>query len=116
MVEYTLPLDITFNALADATRRDILRRLYDVEMSIGEIAKPYPLTFAAISKHIKVLERAQIIIKRRRGKQQMISLAPQAFADAAEYLQWYRNLRESRLDSLEQYLSEESKEVKDVRN
>jgi hypothetical protein len=52
------------------------------------------------------LERAQMVNKRKRGKQQMVSLAPQAFADAAEYLEWYRNLWETRLDSLEQYLSQ----------
>jgi DNA-binding transcriptional ArsR family regulator len=99
-------LDSVFNALADPTRRDILHRLSNIELSVGEIAKYYDLTFAAVSKHLKVLERAQMVNKRKRGKQQMVSLAPQAFADAAEYLEWYRNLWETRLDSLEQYLSQ----------
>lgn len=106
MVEYALSLDSTFSALADPTRRDILQRLTDAQLSVGEIAKYYDLTFAAISKHLKVLERARLIVKRRKGKQQMVSLAPQPLADAAGYLEWYRNLWESRLDSLEQYLSE----------
>jgi DNA-binding transcriptional ArsR family regulator len=106
MVEYTLSLDNTFGALADPTRRDILRRLSNTELSVGQIARFYDLTFAAVSKHLKVLERAQMVIKRRRGKEQMVSLAPQAFADAAEYLEWYRSLWETRLDSLEQYLSQ----------
>jgi DNA-binding transcriptional ArsR family regulator len=104
MVEYTL--DTTFAALSDSTRRDILRRLAGVELSVGEVAKFYDLTFAAISKHLKVLERAKLVIKTRRGKQQMVSISPQAFAGAAEYLEWYRSLWETRLDSLEQYLSE----------
>jgi DNA-binding transcriptional ArsR family regulator len=104
MVEYSL--DKTFSALSDPTRRDILRRLAGAELSVGEIARFYNLTFAAVSKHLKVLERAKMIIKRRRGKQQMVSLAPQAFADAAEYLEWYRGLWGTRLDSLGQYLNE----------
>jgi DNA-binding transcriptional ArsR family regulator len=105
MVEYTFSLDSTFAALADPTRRDILSKIANNEMSVGQIARFYNLTFAAVSKHLKVLERAQMVIKRRRGKQQMVSLAPQAFADAAEYIEWYRNLWETRLDSLEQYLN-----------
>jgi len=107
MVEYTLSLDSIFSSLADPTRRDILMRLSNRELSVGEVAKPYNLTFAAISKHLKVLERASLIIKRRRGKEQMVSLAPQALADAAEYLQWYRQLMAARYDSLENYLSKE---------
>ena len=106
MVEYTFSLDNTFGALADPTRRDILRRVFNLELSVGEIAKFYDLTFAAVSKHLKVLEQAGLIIKRRRGKQQMVSLAPRALADAAEYLEWYKGLWETRLESLDQYLSE----------
>lgn len=106
MVEYSLSLDNTFNSLADPTRRDILRRVSAQELSVGEIARPYPLSFAAVSKHLKVLERASLIIKRRRGKEQMVSLAPAALGDAAEYLEWYRRIWETRLDSLDQYLKE----------
>jgi DNA-binding transcriptional ArsR family regulator len=67
MVEYTLSLDSIFSSLADPTRRDILRRLITQELSISELAKPYDITFAAVSKHLKVLERAQLIIKRGHG-------------------------------------------------
>jgi DNA-binding transcriptional ArsR family regulator len=105
MVEYVFSLDNVFGALADPTRRDILSRVASADMSVGEIADHYHLTFAAVSKHLKVLERAKLIIKRRRGKQQMVSLAPQAFADAAEYLDWYKKTWENRLDNLEQYLN-----------
>lgn len=107
MVEYTLSLDSIFNSLADPTRRDILRRVSNEELSVGQIAQPYPLTFAAISKHLKVLEQASLIIKRKRGKQHMVSLAPQTMADAAEYLKWYQQLMEARYDSLANYLSKE---------
>jgi len=108
MVEYILNLDSIFGSLADPTRRDILRRVADQELSVGEIAKPYDLTFAAVSKHLKVLEKARLIIKRRRGKEQMIQLAPRALADAAEYLQWYQQFMGARLDSLEEYINNTS--------
>jgi DNA-binding transcriptional ArsR family regulator len=107
MVEYTLSLDSIFGSLADPTRRDILRRVSDSELSVGEIARPYDLTFAAVSKHLKVLEKAKLIIKRRQGKEQIVSLAPQALADATEYLDWYRQFMEVRYDSLANYLNKE---------
>jgi DNA-binding transcriptional ArsR family regulator len=107
MVEYTLSLDSIFSSLADPTRRDILRRVADQELSVGEIAKAYDLTFAAISKHLKVLEKAKLVIKRRRGKEQIVHMAPQALADASEYLQWYKQFMGMRLDSLGEYLSKE---------
>lgn len=106
MVEYSFSLDSTFAALSDPTRRDMLQRVANTELSVGELARFYDLSFAAVSKHLKVLEKASLIVKRRRGKQHMVSLAPRPFADAAEYLDWYRGLWESRLDSLEQYLNE----------
>jgi len=105
MVEYTFSLDTTFGALADPTRRDILRRVSSAEMSIGEIARHYDLTFAAVSKHLKVLEKAKLVIKNRKGKEQIVSLSPGALASADEYLEFYRRLWEQRLDSLDEYLS-----------
>ncbi|HVA11035.1 MAG TPA: metalloregulator ArsR/SmtB family transcription factor [Candidatus Dormibacteraeota bacterium] len=106
MVEYALNLDYIFSSLADPTRRDIMRRVSYEELSVGEIAKPYDLTFAAVSKHLKVLEKAKLIIKRRRGKEQMVRLSPQTLADVDKYLEAYRRLWEERLDSLENYLNE----------
>lgn len=110
MVEYTLSLDNIFRALADPTRRDILRRVSSDEMSVGEIARHYDLTFASVSKHLKVLERAKMVIKRRKGKEQIVSLAPQALADASEYLDWYKQFWETRLDALAVYLEETANE------
>lgn len=109
MVEYTLNLDSIFFSLADPTRRDILRRVGTSELSVGEIARHYPLTFAAISKHLKVLEKAALIIKRRRGKEQMVRLGPQAFVGAAEYLDWYKPFWADKLDSLNTYLKEKDR-------
>lgn len=107
MVEYSLTLDQVFGSLSDPTRRDILRRVSASELSVGEIARPYDLTFAAVSKHLKVLERAKLIMKRRNGKEHMIQLAPQALSEASEYLQWYRQFLETRFDSLDRYLNKE---------
>jgi len=104
MVNQTLSLDFIFGSLADATRRDILRRVAKEELSVGEIAKPYNLTLAAISKHLGVLERARLISKQRRGKEQIVQLAPQAFAETYEYLEFYRKHLEDRMNGLEQYL------------
>jgi DNA-binding transcriptional ArsR family regulator len=106
MVEYTLSLDSIFSSLADPTRRDILRRLINQELTISEIAKPYDLTFAAVSKHLKVLEKAQLIIKRRRGKEQMVQVSPLALKDAADYLEKYRQLWGERFQSLDKLLKE----------
>jgi len=107
MVEYTLNLDSVFGSLADPTRRDILRQVAVGPLTISEIAKSYNLTFAAISKHLKVLENAHLIIKEKRGKERVVQLSPQTFKGAAEYLEYYESLWNQRFDSLEQYLKEE---------
>lgn len=73
-------------------------------MTIGEIAASYEMSFAAVSKHLQVLEKAKMIIKRRDGKKQIVSLAPGAFADAREYLDWYKEVIEDRYDALDDFL------------
>lgn len=108
MVEYALNLDSIFSCLADPTRRDILQRVSKQELSVGEIARPYDLTFAAVSKHLKVLERTRLVAKQRRGKQQLVRMVPEAFTDVDKYLGQYRQFWESRFDSLEQYLKEDN--------
>lgn len=108
MVEYSLSLDEVFGSLSDKTRRDILRRVSKAELSVGEIAKPYNLTFAAVSKHLKVLEQAKLIVKRRRGKKQMVKLAPANLSEAIKYLGWYQQFLGKQLDSLESYLNKEA--------
>ena len=87
MVEYNLSLDSIFNSLSDPTRRDILERVSIEELSINQIALPYDISLAAVSKHIKNLESAQLIVKRRRGKQIFVFLSPASFKDANNYLQ-----------------------------
>src|ERR1700683_5646258 len=99
MVEYSLQLDSIFGSLADPTRRDILQRLSGGELSVGDIARPYDLTLAAVSKHLKILEKAQLIIKRRAGKQQLAYLSPVALQSATEYLQFYQQFMDRRYDA-----------------
>ena len=107
MVEYIFSLDSIFGCLADPTRRDILERVAEDELTISEIAMPYDLSLAAVSKHIKLLEKAQLIIKRKRGKQRVVQAEPQALASAAEYIESYRQMWQGRHDRLEEILKEE---------
>jgi DNA-binding transcriptional ArsR family regulator len=102
MVEYNAQLDNIFISLADPTRRGILGRLMQGEvLSIGEIAKHYNLTFAAISKHIKVLEKAKLVTKQKRGLHQMVTICPETLHDADKYLKQYEALWKKRFDRLE---------------
>lgn len=104
MVEHSVRLDAIFNSLADPTRRDILRRVAKKELTVGEIAASYNLTFAAISKHLMVLEKAALVSKHRSGKQQVVRLSPRGLSEAGTYLERYRELWEERFDRLEALL------------
>jgi DNA-binding transcriptional ArsR family regulator len=95
MVEYVLPLDSIFASLADPTRRDILERLQLGRMNVTDIAEPYDMSLAAVSKH------------RRKGKEQIVSLQPQALTQGYKYLKQYEQLWNDRLDRLELYLEKE---------
>jgi DNA-binding transcriptional ArsR family regulator len=106
MVEYTFQLDSIFHSLADPIRRDILRRVASNDLSVGELAEKYAVSFAAVSKHLKVLEKARLISKKKEGKKQIVTLAPSALEGADEYLEQYRLLWQSRHDKLEQLLKE----------
>lgn len=105
MVEYiAINLDLVFHALADPTRRDILARVSRQSLTVGQIAKDYNLTFAAVSKHLKVMEKAKLVIKQRRGKEQIVSAAPQTVHDASDYLKRYEAMWNRRFDALDRYL------------
>ena len=106
MVEYTLQLDSVFQSLSDPVRRDILKHVSRREYSIGELAQRYSLTFAAISKHVQVLHKANLISKRKDGKKQMVALVPATLKDADEYLEQYRMMWQGRLDKLDKILKE----------
>lgn len=99
-----MQLDSVFTALSDSTRRNILARVSEFEMSIGEIADHYKLTYAAISKHIKVLEKAGLVTKRRRGKEQVVVIVPSTVNVAREHIERYTKMWGDRFDTLEALL------------
>jgi DNA-binding transcriptional ArsR family regulator len=101
MVEYLSPIDNIFASLADPTRRDILSRVARTELTVSELASTYAMSLAAISKHLKVLEKAELIVKRKEGRKQYVSLAPEALMTADEYLEQYREMWQSRFNKLE---------------
>ena len=107
MVESNYQLDLLFTALSDSTRRSILSRVSETEMSIGEIAQHYKLTFAAISKHIQVLEKAGLVTKKRRGKEQIVIIVPKKLDIAREHIDRYAMLWANRFDQLDKLLKEE---------
>lgn len=102
--EYTLTtdqLDTTFAALADPTRRAILARLArDGEVTVNELADPFPVSVQAISKHLKVLERAGLITRGRTAQLRPSRLEGAPLRDAADWLEQYRDIWEGRLDRI----------------
>ena len=106
MVEYTLNYNSVFHALADETRRDILLQVNAGEKTITEIAKKYSMSFAAIAKHLNVLEAAALIVKRKQGRAQVISANPQTIADITDYLKRYEVMWDQRFNKLEDILKE----------
>ena len=106
MVESNAYLDSLFGSLADPIRRDILRSLMNAQFTVGQIAEAYDVSLAAIAKHINVLARAKLVHKHRRGKEQVVSIQPEAIRDASRYLAQYEALWNDRLDTLETLLKE----------
>jgi DNA-binding transcriptional ArsR family regulator len=97
-------LDRTFSALADPTRRAIVQRLADGEASVTELAAPFAMSLPAVSKHLKVLEKAGLISRGRRAQWRPCRLEPEPLKEASDWLQEYRRLWEERLDRLDEYL------------
>jgi DNA-binding transcriptional ArsR family regulator len=102
-------LDRIFHALSDQTRRSILHQITEGEHTISEIARPHELTFAAISKHLKVLESAHLISRRKDGSFQMISLNPEALKSADQWLRFYQQFWADRLDALQTLLEQKDR-------
>jgi DNA-binding transcriptional ArsR family regulator len=107
-------LSATYAALADPTRRAILSRLASGEASVGELAEPFEMSLPAVSKHLKVLERAGLIARGRKAQWRPCRLEAARLKDAAAWLEEYRRFWEESLDRLEDYLRElQSKEEED---
>jgi DNA-binding transcriptional ArsR family regulator len=99
-------LNITFAALADPTRRAILARLASGEASVTELAEPFEMSLPAISKHLKVLERAGLIARGREAQWRPCRLAAGPLKDASDWLDHYRRFWDESFDRLEDYLRE----------
>ena len=100
------PLSRTLAALADPTRRSMLARLSRGPATVGELAAPFDLSLPAISKHLKVLERAELIERGRQAQWRPCTLRPEPLGHAAAWLETYRALWESRFDCLDSLLAE----------
>jgi DNA-binding transcriptional ArsR family regulator len=102
MVEFDSPqLDTVFHALGDPTRRGMLARLALGETSIGELAQPFDMSFAGASKHVKVLEDAGLVARRREGRTHLISLEAGPMAEAERWLRQWEKFWTVRLNRLE---------------
>ncbi len=99
-------LDATFIALADPTRRAILARLVQGEASVTELAKPFAISQAAVSKHLKLLERAGLVVSGQDAQRRPRRLEPQPLAEASEWLERYRQLWEANYQRLDALLEE----------
>ena len=107
MVEHSqsAQLDRIFSALGDRTRRAILHRLMRRPATINEIAKPFPVSLNAVSKHVMVLERARLLHRKIQGREHYCSIAPHALREAEAWLGRYRQFWEQRMDALEAYVT-----------
>ena len=103
-------LTATFSALADPTRRDILTRLRRGERSVGELAEPLEMSWPAVTKHLKVLEAAGLLERRREGRRHVVSLNAAPLAQAGQWMEFYRGFWENSLDRLADHLEGESEE------
>ena len=105
-------LDRVFSAIADPTRRAILRKLSLRPATINEIAEPFPVSLNAISKHLMVLERAGLLHREIRGREHHIRINSDPLRDANHWLEQYREFWERRMDALETYVAKKYRALK----
>jgi DNA-binding transcriptional ArsR family regulator len=105
-------LDRTFAALADPTRRLILQHLSAGDRCVTDLAKPYSMSLPAVSKHLRVLEKAGLVRRRRNGRVHRLQLEAEPMKEAARWIEEYRRFWEASLDRLGEYLKELQKQEK----
>ena len=101
------PLDAAFSALADPTRRAILTMLLEDDMAVTDVAEPFDMSLAAISKHLGILSRAGLITQEQRGRVKWCKLEPDALRDASIWMQSFGQLEAVNLDAFERFLASE---------
>jgi len=97
-------IDLVFSALADATRRDILMMLLEDDMAVTDVAEPFDMSLAAISKHLMILTKAGLISQEKRGRVKWCKLEPDAMRDAAVWMQSFGQYDALNIDALEAFL------------
>lgn len=102
----TDPLSRTFAALSDPTRRAILARLAEGECSVSDLAAPFDMSLPAVSKHLRVLERAGLLVQRRDAQKRPCAIRAAPIKAVSDWTEHYRALWEGRLDRLDRYLQE----------
>ena len=100
-------IDRLFHALADATRRDIVRRVLVAEHSVSGLAREYPMSVTAVQKHVAVLEEAGLVTRRRQGREQRVAGLPSALRRAQDLLGAYEQLWRDRFDRMTEVLTED---------
>ncbi|WP_299686296.1 metalloregulator ArsR/SmtB family transcription factor [uncultured Tateyamaria sp.] len=101
------PLDTTFQALADPTRRAILTMLLEDDMAVTDVAEPFDMSLAAISKHLTILTRAGLIQQEKRGRVKWCKLDPDALKAASVWMQGFGQFEPVNLDAFERFLAAE---------
>lgn len=105
---YSNNLDAVFSALGDATRRAILAKLAQGEARVSDLAAPHDMSLPAVSKHLRVLESAGLVTKRKEGRTTFCRLQPQPLMGAADWIAFYQNFWEEKFDALADYLDKTS--------
>ncbi len=113
MVEHDL--NRVFHALGNPTRRAILNRLAEGEATVGHLSRPFPLSFAAVSKHLGVLERAGIVTREARGRERVCRINPAALTDARAWLELHQSFWTDHLDALEAFVGNTRNDGPDTR-
>jgi DNA-binding transcriptional ArsR family regulator len=103
--------DAMFGALADRTRRDIVRRAIDGQEGVAELADHYPMSFAAVQKHVAILERAGLVTKERIGRRKVVRANLEGLRAARRLLDQYEELWRGRIDRMTELISESQKET-----
>jgi len=114
MVKQSSPLDATFSALADPTRRAMLTVLMRREATVSELAEPHNISLPAVMKHLRVLETAGLVSQRKLGRERHCRLTAHALKPASDWIAQYRQFWERQLDSLDRYLSQSQPESQPV--
>ncbi len=111
MVKYTQTLDLTFSALSDPTRREILEQLSDGTTRVTDLAAPHRMSLPAVSKHLKVLETAGLITRTRVGREHRIQVDPTPILKARDWISMHAQVWQHQFDKLDSYLEQAQKDL-----